>query len=259
MNSRDRIRANLQEIHHLTQQEIYQGELNSGAEPGKTPKGWSGSGNLISGDINTVVALQAQFPQPGNYTVQFGTMFPPAVAQLDILQAEALVTWSVAGNSLARRITVVNGASITGSAEAVSVVVSDVSNVLGLGGIPYNIAVNVCEGVRANIQRPPVFYPAGALGVNPLLLVAHSFDVDVPQNAGVISVQVTICDTSGAVIPDNAVIVTQFALPSNSARRVCDPRDLEWIPLAPGVTKIRVSNVTNANAVFVNVSFGVDG
>ena len=93
----------------------------------QTKDGWSASGKLIAG-IGGLVQLQANFTSGGGlgcgqYTIQFTTS--GNINSPNPVFTEALITWSVEGNFLTRRVTVCNGMSITGSGQAVKVIITD--------------------------------------------------------------------------------------------------------------------------------------
>ena len=217
--------------------------------------GWSVAGTLTATDTNKTFGLSADFDEPGDYTVQFGTNIPGALGT-QILQAEAEITWMVAGNSNTRRVTISNGCSVSGTAEAVRVVVRDVST--AGSAVNYDIGVTVAKGTRANVNQPPLLYPPLNAGLQPSLAIGVDFDVTVPVNAGVISAQVLVSDVAGGIILDNAVIVSQLNA-AGVAQRICDPRTTDFIPLGLSVVTLRVRNRTNAAAVFVSVVFAIDG
>src|SRR3972149_4041104 len=127
-------------------------------------KGWSKSGTMTSGDRSAKVSLQANFRHTGNYTVQFKLFPKPGGAPLPPsffapIQAEASIVLSVEGNSVERRLSLANGASLTGVAQGVRIVVSDVTETAGppiLLGQAYFVGITVAPGVRGSDSTAPV-------------------------------------------------------------------------------------------------------
>lgn len=244
----------------MSQRDIYRGELGQ-APPGEAPKPprcWSNAGTLTSGDPGSEVALQASFTdEPGNYTVQIGALYPNPQQGLNPIIAEATIRWSVAGNTVTRRVTVGQGVSISASAQAVTVSVKDVTNLLGTADV-YNIIITVAPGVRPDNGIPPILYPTPNFTNLVVLGPANVWNVPIPTNSGAVAVQVTIADQAGGIVADNQVVVEVRAAAPINQLRICDPRDLEWIPIPPGATTIRVNNIS-AVPVFVTMCFAIDG
>lgn len=228
------------------------------------------SGPLIMQDENTTVSLQCGFRKPGNYTVQFSTT--PAVDSSTLApirsQPEALILWSVGGNSIQRRVSVGNGVSVSGAAEAVQVKLydntTDSQGAITDGPIQYQVQAIVVPGVRAAVSQPPTLlandtnFAEGMLTINPN---TTSPALAIPLDAGVISMQVAVQAqaVAGAVIPWGTVIVRQ-QVSGGTPRTLkeCDPRDFEWIQLNQGCDQIEIRN-SNAFPIIVNVAFGIDG
>src|SRR5208283_1031541 len=95
--------------------------------------GWSAAGALQASGTGQV-KLQADFSKggvgSGQYTVQFNVNAPPNPTNPNPIFTEALLTWIVEGNSVTRHISIANGTSITGSGQAVTVVIYDNTQLL---------------------------------------------------------------------------------------------------------------------------------
>jgi hypothetical protein len=222
--------------------------------------GWSKSGTLLVGVPGTKQSMQADFPNSDNYTVQFGINTDKVPATfVHAIEAEALITWSVAGNDLTRRVSIGNGVSVMGTGQAVKVVMMDATQ-LGGGPVPgfeYDVSVQVAPGTRGNVLQPPVLNPSPSFfaAVPPGGII----NVPIPQDAGVISVYVSVMSVAGIPIPENNVIVSHNKGPLTTFR-VYDPRTFEWVPVAAGTTSIIIVNsFPSLPGIDIAVAFGIDG
>ncbi len=230
----------------------------------KLPKGWSASGVLKTGNTDRIVPLQCQFPEPGTYTASFARENGD-LSLAPCPECEALISWSVAGQTITRRVDVISGMSVQGTAEAVTITIRDKSTT-GVFDVDYRVTVTVAPGTRAPNQLQP-FLKAGILNTNPATVApAAFFDFDVPQDAGVNSVLVLVASphpgaAAAPPIPEQAAQVIHFALGIVPTLLQYDPRSQGWVPLAPGTAAVRVLNdnaLGQANQIFT-VFFGIDG
>jgi hypothetical protein len=232
--------------------------------------GWGTSGKLTTGDLVGQVTLQANFEETGTYTIEF-SMDTNALSNNPIF-AEALITWSIEGNYLQRRVNVADGISVSGVGQAVKIQMMDAtSNITGpINAVQYGVACQVAKGVRGSNKQPPTLVPRGTLppsadgsgngsgnftiGPGPI----STLFVPVPQNSGLISLFVTTLDTStGTSQPGDIIIVQQY---NGTVVRDYDPyiyRD--WVPLAAGVDAIEIFNTNPSDTYRVSLTFGVDG
>lgn len=237
--------------------------LRNNSSPKK--KGWSGSGRLRCNTQQTEpppksITLQANFGDDvGMHTVQLWIDRPPFDLNFPafVVEAEALVTWSVAGNQISRRVTVGNGVSISGSAEAVHVSVFDKS--VSAPGPPtdieYDVTILVVKGQRAANVVPPTLY-AGSFALAP----GATTNIAIPQDAGVTSVHVSAGDAlfGGATYADGKCEVRQTR--DIYTEKVYDCRDVDWEPVAPMATGIAITNRAGVGtSMRFSVTFGIDG
>jgi hypothetical protein len=234
--------------------------------------GWSKSGKLLVGVPGTTLSMQADFPDSDDYTLQFGIL--PSINSGGFLiaaSAEALITWSVAGNDVSRRVSITNGVSISGTGQAVKVVMMDVTPTGGafppaLIGQPYPISCQVSRGVRPAVQQPPTLVPISAVPFIRLGAPAGTLfiDVPIPADAGAISYFASVLarDGLGNPIPyvEGMVTVTQLGAVLFTQQDIRNPD--EWVPLVPGTTALRFQRETlpapNDSAIIWLV-FGIDG
>ncbi len=218
----------------------------------RAPKNsWSQSGMLTPQSNGSAVQMQANFEyDPGPHTVQFLLDGPDESAVVGTRRTVAELTWSVEGNNVTRMIDVVNGTSISGTAQAVRVKVTDDSNAAIAD--PYLVSIQCVKGSRTSVQQPPYLTtPQVILGAG-----AQFANVPVPQGAGIISVFVTV-DGFPTAIPDGSVVVRQES--GGEVLKAYDPREYDWVPLASGTTFIQLRQSAASPAGFWTVTFGIDG
>lgn len=215
--------------------------------------------DLITGNSNPVASLQANDLDPGQYTVQFEITQPPdATAPFGIIfYVQALIKWKVYGQQLQRVITVVNGASITGVAEAVDVQLVDVTKDFTFVGLnnPYKVGATLSRGTRANVQQPAVLQEQKGV------LLAHGVSVifDMPSDAGVISRYITVVGVSGAINPTDVVAQDILPAPSSDASQNYPLIQTGWVPMSSGAQGVQIVNNSSTESVLVNVFWGIDG
>lgn len=192
-------------------------------------------------------------PDYGNYTCQFN-LDDPNTASVDVL-SRAEIIWKVSGNDVRRVIDVSNGASITGTAEGVSISVFDASSNILVTPKPYTVSLQVVKGSRPSIQQPPTY-------TTPVGLNAGAGDIQtvaIPQNIGAVSVSVVVYPfLAGTAIGAYDVRVAQISA-TGTLKKVYDPRQDQWVPLASGVTSIVIGSSLAAPQFDYQVTFGIDG
>jgi hypothetical protein len=216
---------------------------------------WSQAGTLVPGG-NGQVNMQCPFEEFGNYTVQFNLTGPPITPLSTLIRkAEAHLTWSINGQSVSRRVNVVNGVSVTGTAESVIIKVLDASLLLDAHPRdPYLVSVQTTKGTRATVQQPPTLdTPAVSLDPGPVLSAA----IPIPQDAGAISVFVTV--TAASALEDEQVTVLMRS-PGGIVLREYSPLvNTEWVPIPAGASEIRLRSGVLAPVTNWAVTFGIDG
>lgn len=216
----------------------------------------TGSGSKFSFQLSEFLGIDGK-PDPGNYTVQFGLSDPNSgLLGGDFVRARAEIIWKQSGNDIRRVIDCNNGVSISGTAEGVSVLVFDDSNiaVTPANAIKaYQVSVQVAKGTRPSIQQPPTFT------TDDFALAANSNNpVNIPANIGAISVFTAVSpDVIGNAVGAYDVLVTQESL--HAERKQYDPRQSDWVPLIPGATIVRANSSAAAPITRWQFTFGIDG
>lgn len=246
--------------------------------PGSKKVGWSATGRLVTGDRSQQVTLQADFQagqnlqQAESYILQFNKVNNP-LSNLPI-RAEALVRWSVEGNSVSRRISIANGVALVGASQAVRVVLTDVTQSLLDGpvvipnGVEYDVSVQVTPGARGTTALPPILVPIdGLLRILAVPPGPATFNVAVPNDAGVNSIKVLARQFGlvAAPFPDNAIMITQLQLLTGLVGYEYGFQEGVFVPLVPGTDTIQIDLNLAAFAVppffpiIVTVMFGIEG
>ncbi len=227
--------------------------------------GWGQAGQLITGDPHSMVTMQAQFDEPGTYTVQFSKQ--DNAASTNPIFAVATITWSVEGHFLSRQVNVADGVSVSGVGQAVKVIIQDATPTTlgGGGGVAYQVSVQCSKGVRGTNKQPPILIPgvglgsAGAVGQAGIYSVPNlgNITIPIPNGVGIISTYITVFGSGNTPIAENAVNVGLTY--AGSYFKQWDPRDFpDWVPITPGVTDLILQNFSGQNTIW-SVAFGIDG
>ena len=215
-------------------------------------QGWAQTGTLTPGSSNTVNMQQA-FEDTGAYTVQFSVNGRDESGSAGTRIPKAVISWTVNGNTIHRKIDVVNGTTISGIADSVNVSVSD-NSISPAALSPYDVTIMVAPGTRASVQQPP--YLTGPVVALPAGAGAASQQI--PQDAGITSVFVTVApQVADGAVPEFDALVQQAS--GGGILKSYDPRQAEWVPLAAGTTNIVLRTGAAAPATVWSITFGIDG
>jgi hypothetical protein len=225
---------------------------------GRVKHGWGQGGILIAGNTDRQVGMACEFPQDyaTSYTIQFRTSVPGG----GTVNPEALVTWSCEGQFVSRRLSIGNGASITGVGQAVTVKMIDntPANLVTIPPVQYNVSAQVAPGFRGASELPPTLSAKNDASAFRFRVVGiGSVDIPIPADAGVNQVFITVVNDATGPVPDG----TGYAIVLNgaTAEKEWDVQRLPvWVPINPGATALRLSVTTAVTLVFT-VSFGVEG
>ena len=244
-------------------------------------RGASGTKQLKRGDGTISTILTESFLEANGssvasvYTLQFALTskpIPPGSPLEPATRAYAIVTWSIGGNQIIRKISISNGATITGVGAGCSVQVYDATGqatnppLTGADPVPYyDVIVTLTPGSRGESSVPPVYYPipsAGLLPINPGTGTVPISVTKIPVNAGATSVAVT--GFGAAAIPTEAT-VTQYCgdfAAGGSGAVVKQYRVVDYpgfVPLDPTATEVLIDNPSTANTLNWSIVFGIDG
>jgi len=225
------------------------------------------------GNLTTKPNLQIDHLEPDIYTVQFVLIPPTAVGAFGTTaSAVAVVRWKVQGQQVTRVLSVQNGTSISGTAEAVDIAIADntgfMTNGFGSpapGGRKYQVAATLCKGVRGATQVQPTLAlsPGAIISTGVASPYPNGVTFPVPPDAGVNSFFLSVVwQTPGAAHSDLDIVASQFFGSTNNFAATYPLKEPSngWIPLFPGATNISISNFNAANdTAFVNIIWGLDG
>jgi hypothetical protein len=236
-------------------------QLNPG-NPAKT-KGWSKSGTLKTDgpgvtahpSQNRVQTQATEFGEAEQFTVQFFVSRANVSGTNVSQRAKATITWSVAGNSVQRVISLYDGASISGVGEAVRVVVEDDSFRVG-PATPndvkeYQVSFQFAPGTRPSQQQPPylfIYKPVGFVNV-------PGFTLLIPENIGAISTNVYL---SGLLAGVTATATMVSGAAGLSWDVLNDDPNQVWRPIMPGCTAIAFA-FSIPSRPQVGLMVGIDG
>ncbi len=256
----------------------------------------SGAGRnktLIRGVSNPSKIMSETFIEPngeshaGSYTVQFSTR--PVDGTVPDNQnptvTYATITWAIGGQSIQRIVSVTNGQSVTGVGAGCVVEVMDDTDVLGSVPDPvpnYDVVCTLVPGTRGSSGNPPTYFPntfieqpsgggaattmtgsAGKLTSN--LGGNNQAVIDVPKNAGAISVQVTVGSAAIVTYPLPAldVKVAQVDASGINVKVYTNSDYPSFVPLDPRTTKIVITNngtvASPEGDAYWGICFGIDG
>lgn len=222
--------------------------------------GWQAFGQLVvgSGSTGANVHGQADFPVAGYYTVEFGVQ-TPTNGQYDCV---AEVVWSVEGNDVRRLISVGSGTTISGTGAGVKVKLYDKSgsSFAAFFGQAYQASFLISPGTRPSEQKPPTLTAETSTGLARFVVTPGTTTIiDIPTDAGVTSVNVTVVASPlTAITETDAVVHIASSVPVKSFF----PSDPDaWIAVPPNAKSIQLVNNFPALGPDLHfyVTYGIEG
>jgi hypothetical protein len=197
------------------------------------------------------VALQAELTPAGVFTVQFVTN-PLRSAGLTLNIPCATIEFAVNGVTVRRKISVYDGASLSGPGQAVKVVAFDESTPDNDSAAPYFVGITVTPGTRASFDTP-------TLQNTPSRRIAGGGQDTFPieENTGAVLAKFDV----GPDVLTNTLDFSKFAVQLQDAfgvilASVQDPRD--WIPIPPGAVVAIFQNNDTKDAN-IRLVLAIDG
>lgn len=258
-------------LEHLASKWIREGKTRLPVEPPRTI-GWSQRG-LLKANSSAVIGVQLQVDFSGQmqtHTIQFdgfdnnldvgnGPDARTAVAEAEIL-------WSVEGNTIRRLVSVLDGQSVSGAAQAVAINIRDVT--LNGNAVEYSVGMSVVPGLRASTEQPPTLringinsaVPGVPIQFGTGLVPAGSMTWTVPANCGAISAMISSAVVGVAANLDDSDLLIAFSVSNTQIIKRLDARGSNlWIPLFSGTRTITVTNNSAAKTIHVSCTLGIDG
>ena len=214
------------------------GIINPPGTPNPNPKG------------QKTIHLQADLDPAAVFTVQFSTT-PLNGADLTGNIPVAVIKFSVNGVTVIRKISVYDGAAISGPGQVCEVNAFDETQD-PTHSAPYFVGVTVTRGTRGGFDIP-------TLQSDPNHTVNAGAQVNFfPEaNTGAVMIRFDIGPTNIASNSDLTKFVAQFVDASgNVLAAVQNPT--EWVPIPPGTVEIFFQNNDSVSA-YVRMVLGIDG
>jgi hypothetical protein len=215
--------------------------------------------NMVLGQKDHATSINIRDLIPNTYTLQFGLLQTGDRTAISVPSAEAIVNWSVRGQTQRRIISIASGVALSGVCDAVSVKIRDTSITSeGAEHITYAVETTLTKGVRPSTGQPPSLTTTLSQIVAGSVTPGVSFLV--PVNAGVNSFYVLTCGDSGTVLTTTDIIVQ--VLGSNGILLAAYYPLITggWIPLPAGAYAVVVSSTANeGDDADVNVIWGIEG
>lgn len=214
----------------------------------KLRTGRSQAGKLTTGQSNNDVTCQVEFGMASEVTVSIDNN---AVESGITAFATATVMFTIEGVTISRSFDVAAGASISGLAEAVRVMVKDNTKVPHALDAQYGIIISIAMMPRPATATPPtltgaanVTVPALSSTTVPVPVGANSVIVNGTGAAGVVSLSLKQMTADGLVTLMETDITEVPSRP---------------IALMAGCGEIEVLNLAAGSGAQVTVQFGIDG
>ncbi len=236
---------------------------------GETPEGRLG-GWSVGGTINppgdlfpdpkgmTSIDLQCQLDRPQVFTVEFrvGPTNATSSGGLTLNTPVAVIEWSTNGDTVRRKVSVVNGTSISGPAEFVKVKMFDESE--DAAAHHYVAVVTVTPGTRGG-DVPPTLQnqPLQSFGAGSGTL-GSGVIFPIPEDVGAVMFRVLVWNETGPLTMGD-VIVRQETQAGATIDAVMNPSEEGWIPIAPGAVQVEVGTFNGSETGEAFIIFAIDG
>jgi hypothetical protein len=217
---------------------------------------------MTAGNSRKKGHFHAVLTTAGVWTVQFAVssssddLVPNAVAK---------VQWNVDGNPIVRMMSLLDGVSITGVSDSVSVDVFDETTYLyeTPNGFDYTVSALIAPGPRAGANNPPTYFPPNP-DVNSYpgrfsLPFGTTESIPIPKDAGLTSVNVTVSVYGDPEILTEADVAVRFRSFAGVLLKQWDPRFVDWVPIPPASHTLELVNNHASAMLIFGVSLGVDG
>jgi hypothetical protein len=208
--------------------------------------GWAQGGHLQTGNVGKDVSCQAKFGRAVNFTAQIDV---DSVGDKIVAFTQAIVQWTVAGNTIVRTIDVAAGVSISGLAESVHVRVRDITPSSFPQNKEYDATILIAAEPRATTAVPPIF--TGLLST--AVAANASVTVPVPNGANGVTVYGVVWpgapsfDLQEQTADGSTVLLDTIVTPG------------QFVPLLAGAGLIVVTNKAASLGSSISVVFTIDG
>jgi hypothetical protein len=211
---------------------------------------------MVLGQKDAGTSINERDLIPDVYTLQFGMLQTGNRTSVSVPAAQAIVDWSVKGQTQKRIVTIASGVALSGVCDAVSVKIRDVSiTTEGAEPISYAVQATLSKGQRPSTGQPPSLTTV----LSQPLAGGESVVFYVPVNAGVMSLFVLAGPGAGTLVPSN--IVAQVLGTNGILLAAYYPLVTGgWIALPAGAYEVDVTSYASELVTAdVNVIWGIDG
>jgi hypothetical protein len=218
-------------------------------------RGWSKSGTLIAnGDGAQSLTIQQVFDEASDYVIQFGLVPHTPPDTFPAIRCQATILWTVEGNTIIRKVDVGNGVTVQGCAGAVKVMITDATVLVASPPHTYDVSINVSPGSRASTnQVPTLFEQLVTLGPGASALIV------IPQNAGIISVDVDVIDVTDFAHTPIELQASQVAGAPPGVFQWAPVLHPGFVPIVPSANLLSLVNHHSADTFHATVLWGIDG
>lgn len=216
----------------------------------------------VSFNVTTPVVLPTPTPSQGAPPPLTGpgAIVPPLGVAAGV-RCVATINFKVEGVQVQRIVDVGSGVTVTGVAQAIDINLQDLTyTVGGPAGVQYAVSAAITKGTRASTSLPPTLWqpPAPSTPLPPQLAPGDSIIIAIPQNAGVVSVEVSLFDITDSDAEPVFVGVTNFT--NGTVNKFYSPVvEPAFVRVTPGSTSIRIGNNSATDTVQYSVTWGIDG
>jgi hypothetical protein len=192
--------------------------------------------------------------------MQFGATPPNTPGSMLIFSCVATISWKVEGNFVTRQISVQNGATISGTAQAIDVNLQD--NTPNYGQTlnqPYQIGIQVTPGTRPVTNQPPLLMFNDQQQVS-IAAAGGTKIFDIPQNAGVISMEIAGVGFAGGLAISPNLLVQFFTNATFLKSYIYSGGEFDqFVPVPIGATEVLIVNQDATNVADFSLAWGIDG
>ena len=222
-----------------------------------------GTLNCGGGATNPEVQLQKDTEDPkGSHTIMFeasdlvtssgGAFAGPTWNRF----CEALIMWSIGGQTIKRKVSVVHGQSITGVAQNVTVKLLDKSiNIAGSPAAKYTATIALAPGTRAS-SRWPTLFPAIVV---PVLAPAAAVTIAIDPDAGAVHFMLAFLDTGAPANYVDGNLSVDFLIGTTVIGSFDPGLFPQGAPIPSGAQAVKITNNSAAETYRLSPVFGIDG
>jgi hypothetical protein len=196
------------------------------------------------------VSLQANLSPPQVCTVQFSITPLSQPNERENIPV-AIIEFACNGCTVRRKISVYDGATISGPGEAIKVIASDESEDARRG--PYAVNVTISIGTRAGFASPVLMNDPQAIVAS---TASHTFEI--PQDVGAIGLRFQVAASTPTATIDPEKLVIEFIDSGGSTISAEQNPVTGFVQIPPGAVEVTLQN-NDTNQVRARPVYQIDG